>query len=361
MKIAPDRLNKQALTLEIAQSEIRIAVKDAGFSKYNRADLDRKVRAIIMRALAELKTPSLKRTAYVSLVQFYQAERNVIESMIASGRLMVYAALTKLVEKKTNVPKAEQTLASSNMSLSKAREVIKTTTYYSEEEKVEILNYASVLNKYHDTYMKENIRPFVDKLAETEALDPETPEYFQRRETLRQKAEREVRYQAQRDQIDGFKAKGTKLVICSAHADCSERCRPWQGRVYSLDGSSGKTDDGRTYVPLEEATEIFTKNGKWTNGLLGFNCRHYLVEYSPGREFPTASRETEAKQYKITQQQRALERNVRKWRIEAEMNKGVNPARYKEARQKAKEWNARYEAFSKKHRRAYYPSRVKLL
>lgn len=361
MKIAPDRLNKQALTLEIAQSEIRIAVKDAGFTKFNRADLDRKVRAIIMKALSELKTPSLKQTAYISLVQFYQAERRVIESMIASGRLVLYAALTKLVEKKEGIPRAEQTAVSANMSVSRAREIVKSTTYYDENEKVEILNYGNALNKYHRNYMRDNVKPYIDKLAETEALDPEAEDLFQRRETLRQKAEREVRYQYQRDQIDGFKAKGTKLVVCSAHADCSERCRPWQGRVYSLDGSSGTTSDGRKYVPLEEATEIFTKNGKWTNGLLGFNCRHYLVEYSDGVEFPTASRETEAKQYKITQQQRALERNVRKWRIEAEMNKGVNPERYKEARQKAKEWNARYEAFSKKNRRAYYPTRVQLL
>ena len=194
-----------------------------------------------------------------------------------------------------------------------------------------------------------------------EAEDPDSASRLGHRSTLRNRAEREVRHEYQIQQIAEMRARGVRLVIASAHADCSERCRPWQGGVYSLDGTRGVTDDGRPYVPLEEATEILTKNGKWFNGLLGFNCRHYLVEYKPGRAFPKASAATERKEYAITQRQRALERNVRKWRIEAEINKGVDPDRYREARRKAIAWNKSYEQYSRANKRAFYPSRVQLL
>ena len=153
-------------------------------------------------------------------------------------------------------------------------------------------------------------------------------------------------------------------MICSTHADCSKRCAPWQGRVYSLDGTRGRTDDGRVYVPLEEATEIYsiTKAGKrWRNGLLGFNCRHFLVEYKTGYYFPEPNAAEEKKEYMITETQRRLERNVRDWRTVAVENKGVNHDRYVEARAKAIEWNKRYIEYSRKNKRAYYPSRTKIL
>ena len=361
MRIAPDRLNKQALTLEEAQTEIRLAVKDAAFKGTPRSDLDKKIRIIILKALGALRIPDLKRAAYVSLLEFYQRQRRIAEQMMFGGRLLLFLALTKLCEKSNNTPLTSQSPYTKNMSLTEARKIVSNTTYIPDDEKIEVLNYAPPLNKYYRDYMRYNIKPYIDRMAEDEAQDPDAEANLNHRSSLRNRAEREVRHEWQLDQLNEFRSKGVSLVIASTHADCSERCRPWQGRVYSLDGSQGVTDDGRPYVPLEEATNILTKNGKWFNGLLGFNCRHYLVEYKPGRSFPKASQETEKKQYEITQRQRALERNVRKWRIEAEINKGVYPDRYKSARAKAIEWNKRYVAYSKKHQRAYYPTRVQLL
>jgi hypothetical protein len=56
-----------------------------------------------------------------------------------------------------------------------------------------------------------------------------------------------------------------------------------------------------------------------------------------------------------------MERQVRKWRAEAEMCKGTGSERYKAAKAKADEWNRRYIAFSKRHERAYFPSRTRLI
>lgn len=96
-----------------------------------------------------------------------------------------------------------------------------------------------------------------------------------------------------------FKSNGVKLVIASAHADCSGRCSKWQGKVYSLDGSYGTTEDGREYQPLENATDVYytTKAGRtYKNGLLGFNCRHKLHEFN-GQQPQTISKEDRKKEY----------------------------------------------------------------
>lgn len=217
------------------------------------------------------------------------------------------------------------------------------------------------LQRFTDDYLKKNVRPALDRLASQFALDPDD---ISGRNSLRNKAEMAVRFNNQQEQIAALKARGVKLVICSTHADCSERCARWQGKVYSLDGTYGYTDDGRPYQPLENATDIYytTKQGKvWKNGLLGFGCRHFLVEYKSGYYFPKPNAAQERKEYAITEEQRKLERNVRQWLVKAAEAKGQDPQRYKEAKAKAEKWNNLYIEFSKKNDRAFYPSRTKLI
>lgn len=215
--------------------------------------------------------------------------------------------------------------------------------------------------RYSEEYIKKYVRPVFDRLAKQYPKDPGD---ISGRNTLRNRAEMEVRYNDHTQSIADLKASGAKLVIASAHADCSERCAPWQGRVYSLDGTRGVTDDGRSYVPLEDATDVYytTKAGKtYKNGLLGFNCRHFLVPYKSGYRFPKPNAAEERRQYAITEQQRRMEREVRKWRTIAIESKGQDPERYSEARKKAIEANRAYINFSKENGRAYYPSRTKIL
>ena len=209
--------------------------------------------------------------------------------------------------------------------------------------------------------MRDNVKPALDRLAAQQARDPDD---VSGRNTLRNRAEMEVRYNAHLEQIAALREQGVNLVICSTHADCSERCRPWQGRVYSLDGTRGRTDDGRSYVPLEEATDIYytTKAGKtYKNGLLGFNCRHFLVPYKSGYRFPKPNAAEERREYEITQEQRRLETVVRKWRTKAVEYKNTDRENYLKARSNAIAANKAYIAFSKQNNRAYYPSRTALL
>ena len=360
MRITSDRLNSQALTLTEAEEQIRLTVKDWLFCKLTYRDMLDKVSKIINTALKSIKIPSLKQAARISLLTFYDTQRRTAERLRLSSRLLLFLALQRLWGYKHSLDKSDNEYTQI-LPLSRARQIVSDTRFITAEDKVEILNYGNALNMYHERYLRDYVKPTLDQMASEEALDPDAEEYIGKRSTLRNRAEREVRYQYHVNEIETFRKKGVNLVICSSHANCSERCRPWQGRVYSLDGTSGITSDGREFVPLEEATNILTPNGKWYNGLLGFNCRHYLVPYKKGYSFPSVSEETEEREYQIDQHQRMLERHVREWRIREQMAKGVDTDAYLKAKIKVKYWNNAYISFSKKSGRAYYKSRTKVL
>lgn len=124
-----------------------------------------------------------------------------------------------------------------------------------------------------------------------------------------------------------MRANGDKLVWASTHVDCSPRCFPWQGRLYSLDGSYGTTDTGVSYQPLENAVNVpyTTKAGKtYMNGLLGFNCRHRLIPYKDEQQPPKGYTKAQTVQaYGIDLQQRAMEREIRRVKERAHLLKGV--------------------------------------
>ena len=356
MRIANDTLNYQAIAIEEAETELRILVKDNFLKRIDRRKTDSKARDIINKVLERIKIPSLKFVAKQSLISFYLRQQREI-NRINGLNLFVLLSLMRLTQKDNKTVKF--------IPIERAKSVVKEAMQDYNAKHSTSYDTAKLhgvpLQKFSDNYIKENVTPVLNDLSKMYALDPDD---IEGRNSLRNKAEMEVRYQANQDNIDELKAQGHRLVIASEHADCSERCRKYQGCVYSLDGTSGITPDGRKYVPLENATDVYytTKAGKtYKNGLLGFNCRHYLVPYKDGFHFPKPNPKVEAKEYEITQKQRYLERQVRFWRTEAITKKNVDPERYEKARKKAIEYNKKYIDYSKKNGRAYYPSRTKLI
>lgn len=356
MQIANDPLNYQAIAIEEAETELRILVKNSFLKRTGRKIADSKAREIINKALERIKIPSLKIVAKQSLINFYLRQLREI-SRINGANLLVLLSLIKLTDKDNETAK--------NLTVHRAKTIVKEAmqnynathgTYYDTSKL-----YGVPLQRFSKDYINENVKPVLNDLSKQYALDPED---ISGRNSLRNKAEMEVRYQGHLDNIEELREQGHRLVISSEHADCSERCRKYQGRVYSLDGTSGTTPDGRKFVPLEEATDVYytTKAGKtYKNGLLGFNCRHYLVPYKDGFRFPKPNPKIEEREYKITQKQRYLERQVRYWRTEAITNKGIHQEYATIARNTAIEYNKEYIKFSKQNGRAYYPSRTKLL
>ena len=158
--------------------------------------------------------------------------------------------------------------------------------------------------------VRKKVKTKIRELSETETESGDG-------HSLRNRAEMYVRHEAQQESIEQMRKDGIKLVWASTHADCSRRCAPWQGKLYSLDGTYGEIN-GKSYQPLENATDIWytTRAGRrWKNGLLGFNCRHRLVPYNEHQAPPKAfsAKEIEVRRA-LNERQRALERGIRKQR-----------------------------------------------
>ena len=356
---AADPLNSQAKNLEDTETEIRQLIQDEFFKKTPPREIGRKVDKLIASALKTVKIPALREAAVKSLRAFAQKQYDTYRRSFGSRIDLILAAvlLSRGGANKAEQRKAERTLLPGFTAAQTAQ-----PAKYGGEPYSDIVTLGVPMKKYAEDYLRENVRPALDRLCRQQARDPDD---VSGRNTLRNRAEMEVRYQDHQDNIQRLRDGGNKLVVASTHSDCSERCRPWQGRVYSLDGTSGTTDDGRKYVPLETATDVWytTKAGKqYKNGLLGFNCRHYLTEYKSGVRAPRQSPQEEARQYAITQEQRRLERNVREWKVRAlQYKNAADKKSYAYAKKKATEWDKKYGAFCMANNRPIYPSRVKVV
>lgn len=334
--------------MEEAETQIRSIVKEEYVRRTPLVVINKKVNEVIKKALAKVKIPSLRLSATKSLINFFRRQYDEIKRISPDKLLIVTFLYSYLIGERKPTEEQKTALRRQNISISNGRASTN-------------LTYGVPLQKFSRDYFRDNVKPIYERLVKQYPLDPND---VSGRNSLRNLAEMEVRYQSHKDSIENLKAKGVKLVIASTHADCSERCAKWQGKVFSLDGTYGTTDDGRPYEPLENATDIYytTKAGKtYKNGLLGFNCRHFLIPYKSGYRFPKPNVNEERRQYGITLRQRELERQVRKWRTEAITLRGLNREAYLSARQKAIEWNKAYIKFSHDNGRAYYPSRTEII
>lgn len=346
----PDPLNDQASVLVDAQTDIKTAIKKGVLSGAPFSVVKKSVQEIIANALTRIRSPTLKEDARISLMRF--ADRAYGRFMTTVGTIPreLLPAVVVLMRGITDVDTSDKYYVPKTQA---ERVAAQTLSYRSYEKGIP-------LQEFSKKYM-ERVNDALNGLAEQNALDPND---FTGRNSLRNLAEMQVRYERHQEEIAGFKAKGTRLVVCSVHADCSDRCAPYQGRVYSLDGSSGRTEDGREFVPLEMATDIYytTKAGRtYKNGLLGFNCRHKLFEYKVGMGIPTVSEEEQKREYTITKKQREMERSVISAREVSLIFKDVSQKVHQKWTKIATQRYDAYKNFSKDNGRAYYPDRVKIL
>lgn len=175
--------------------------------------------------------------------------------------------------------------------------------------------------------------------------------------SLRNRVEMAIRYDANLQDVNRLVDSGVKLVWASSHPNASPRCAPHQGKLYSLDGTSG-TIKGIRYTPLADVLKL---NGG--NSIInGYNCRHRLIEYREGSRAPTDYTEAEIrKEYQIDQRQRNLENTIRNLKTEERLQRASG--NQKEASILRKKWqmvNKTYEAYSMRHGRAFYRWRTRI-
>lgn len=105
---------------------------------------------------------------------------------------------------------------------------------------------------------------------------------------------------------------GIQLIEVSSHNGARPKCAPYQGRIFSRNGTSGTVTDLEgnriSYIPLSQ-----TSYGE-PDGLFGINCGHQQYPFIPGvsmRTYYPYPEEQNAERYQQTQQQRAMERKIR--------------------------------------------------
>lgn len=132
-------------------------------------------------------------------------------------------------------------------------------------------------------------------------------------------------------QLDRLAAAGRDLVIVNGSGDRCEQCRAWSGAILSNGGQAGPlrvehaTRDGE-YITVHVAGTVDDARAA---GLLHPQCRCSLRTYTPGitRDEPEPPADTG--QYAARQQQRAIERQIR--RHKAREAAALDPAALKRA------------------------------
>lgn len=309
MKTASSRQFSDTEIVMDLQSELKELIRDALISAKHAINFVQMSRKIVNDGVKEIENEELRERARISLYRFAEDE------MRKAARNFKYStAFVVLV------------LSAMNM-------------------KSELLQ--KDMDKHFATLKKDDINKTCRNLATSNARVGGTSLYGN--------AELTYRFEKQQEMLGELRAK-TNLVIASSHADCSLRCSPWQGRVYSLDGTSGTTNDGRKYVPLETATNA-TFNGR-KNGLLGYNCRHTLTAYADGRKEVFVTKAEQNKEREITAIQRAYERQIREAKENALVFRGLDDEKAREYGKKARVITEQYKQFCDKNSRVVYRSRL---
>lgn len=105
---------------------------------------------------------------------------------------------------------------------------------------------------------------------------------------------------------------GIHLVVVSAHGNTCKHCEPWQGQILIDDIFSHPSKEyiGQYKVKYKLLSEAIDKQ------FLHPNCRHSLITYFEGiTSLPKVPDGKEAiRVYEAEQRQRALERQIRKWK-----------------------------------------------
>mgnify|MGYP000602591749 CR=1 FL=1 len=191
----------------------------------------------------------------------------------------------------------------------------------------------AVLRRMDDIYKQTVYRAEMNMTAGAktldQAVDMATKEFLDtgincieykngRRVNIASYAEMALRTASQRAVLLGEGKKrdewGIHTVVVSAHANTCPLCAPWQGKVL--------VDDVFSHGTPEEAKELGLPllSTAMKSGLLHPNCRHTISTYFPGitklPEVPDPDKAAET--YMAEQQQRVLERKIRKWKRKAE-------------------------------------------
>ena len=337
-------LNWQVVLVTDAELDLKLLIRDCVLRNESLYTINGKVNAFIRDVVDKLENQSVKDKVKRTFPEY--ATRLYYKWLTVFGtQAMALAFMTALKAQGTKIPpKVEQTL--------KALPKTQISPVYGDNVELPEGAYnRAVANGIYPLEYEKQIQKRINEIADMTAKTNYADRY-----TLRRAVEIDLRAEHNQKQIQDIRDSGNKLAWIDTHANCSERCQFWQGKLYSLDGTSGVID-GVKYQPLENATEREDKYGYKNGCLSGFNCRHKLIPYKKGFRPIAIPERVMIHQRELEQTQRYMERTVRKYEARALVNKKGSKA-YKHYKGLVKDWTERYVQFSKKNNIPFYPSRL---
>ena len=336
---------KEAKVIELAELEVKRFCKKAIDEGYNATRVKAKIAEIVRKTLEHITTP--------------QTRADVLEALprLATEMLAMFSNIKRTLAAIDELAKQEGNEKVAKLLTDRSRLDENLMLIASNPEAYNVEPGARLyFREYHS-----QVRDTLDKIVRTGAY----LQYDTRRVNLRNIAEMTVRYDSQLAMISELKESGEDLVWIEPHANCSERCQRWQGKLFSLSGRSGKID-GIEFQPLSNATDATTtsKSGRvWKNGCItGYNCRHKLLPYRGKNSRPVEiPAKVVAQQRKAEEVMRAMEREIRYFKEMAEFSKGIDDEKAKKAKTSASTLTRKYEAFSKKNKLAFVRERTRIL
>ncbi len=333
------------LSVTDAQSRIKALIVESYYSNWPKAKLEAEIAKIINRTVGSYSTQyqnDLRRSLAVSAQRWHLDYMNQMHSLnLQTLKAIKERAGTYNIDL---VSIAKGTPTDSRLIVERFRPLLT-------QDKL-----GSQLIDNYEKRVRAQIRVLASDPANMERIDKNGKPY---KISLRNFAEMEVRYQANLEDVKRLKDEGVKLVMASSHADASDRCAPYQGRLYSLDGTSG-TINNISYSPLEEALQGPRGDG---NGIInGYNCRHRLIEYTPGMKEPRDyDRATIRRENAITARQRSYENEIRKLKIQEQLlRKAGDNGEANQLQSKWSKMQEQYREFSLQNQRPFYPWRTKV-
>lgn len=183
------------------------------------------------------------------------------------------------------------------------------------------LKYKKLLGTPNCKNYPTKLRAKIVKLSQEDAISAEAGK---RSISVFAKAELDLRQEEQEKRLQALLNKGITLCWLSSHADCSERCAPWQGKLVDIRHRSSRPsfrlykEGGYQVYSLPSIMEQVDKYGYKNNIINGFNCRHHLIPYYRGSKPPRKFTGAEIRiEREITSRLREREREIRSLKRQA--------------------------------------------
>lgn len=212
----------------------------------------------------------------------------------------------------------------------------------------------TITQKEDNVITDKEIDKIIKELVETKL---ETQENGKKPISLRQRIELDIRHLEQEKMVKGAYESGIDLWWLSEHAGCSNRCKPYQGKVVSLTLRSadksfyvGKNIDSHKIYSFTDIENQVDKYGYKNNIINGFNCRHHMIIYNHEKHVPKEFSSGDCKvSIKKRDKMRRFEDKIRELKVASAVYSNLDNNKSAKYLAKSKKLTNYYKKYAKKH------------